>query len=110
MVKKKTKRNRKSTRSVTRKRGGGKTDAGVSGFNLAKFSNDLLTVRNAHGLNQRQLASHTGVTHAAIVHIERGRSKPLVETFAKLVQYLRLDPADYITVPKGQIPREILAS
>jgi DNA-binding XRE family transcriptional regulator len=109
MVKKKAKRNRKATR-VAGKRKPGKADAGITGFNLQKFSNDLLTVRNAHGLTQRALASKTGVTHAAIVFIERGRSKPLVETFAKLSQYLRLNPSDYIDIPKGQIPKEVLAA
>lgn len=73
-------------------------EARITGFNLEKFSNDILENRNAHGLTQRELGAKTGMTSACVVHIENQKSSPLVQNFARLCQFFKLPPGNYINV------------
>lgn len=104
MVKAKKKKNSgkvgSGNRATKKSRGAAGLDSRVTGFNLASFSNDVLTHRNAEGLTQRQLGAKTGVTSACVVHIENQKSSPLAANFAKICQYFRLNPNDYIAIKK----------
>lgn len=89
-------KNKKKRASQANKPRGAKCS--LPGFDLVKFSNDVLTHRHARGLTQRSLAKETGMTSAAVVFIENRRSYPIVTGFSRLCQYLKLQPQDYIPV------------
>lgn len=101
VVKNKKKRVAPKVRSAgSAKRGKSALDARVVGWNLPKFSDDILAERHARGMTQREVGAATGMTSAAVVFIENGKSNPLVGNFAKLCQFFKLDPAKYIPVQK----------
>jgi excisionase family DNA binding protein len=56
----------------------------------------LRTLREAAGLNQRQLAAASGLTHEAISNLETGKRAPLAATVRSLAQGLGVDPAQFV--------------
>jgi len=74
------------------------SDTGITGLDLPRFSNDILSHRNSLNLSQREVARKAGISSAAVVFTENGRSSPLAQNFAKLCQFFKLNPNDYIKV------------
>lgn len=71
-------------------------DKRVTGFDLKKFSSDVRAKRKAAKISQRTLGAKTGMTSAAVVFMEKARSAPLTQNFARICQFFKLDPNRYI--------------
>jgi DNA-binding XRE family transcriptional regulator len=57
----------------------------------AKLAGDILALRIAKGLTQRQLAQLAGIDQADLSRIERGQANPTMATFEKLADVLNAD-------------------
>jgi transcriptional regulator with XRE-family HTH domain len=74
----------------------------------------LRTLRQIHGLSQRELAKRTGVTNGMISLIEQGRVSPSVSSLTKVLDGLPMTLADFFTLdlaaaPQAFYPRAELA-
>jgi DNA-binding XRE family transcriptional regulator len=57
----------------------------------AKLAGDVLRLRIAKGLTQRQLAQLAGIDQGDLSRIERGQANPTMATFEKLARVLDAD-------------------
>jgi len=55
---------------------------------------NLRDMRRRKALSQRDLAEKSGVAHATICRIERGKQKPIPLTHRKLAIALDIDPSE----------------
>ena len=63
----------------------------------------LQALREAAGMNQRELAATSGVSHRTIMRIEAGRFAPYAETVRRLACALQIEPERFFTRdPVGQ--------
>ncbi len=59
---------------------------------MSTIGERLRRTRKAQKVTQMDLASRTGVAHSTVVRIERGQTKPKIETIEKFAQVLGVDP------------------
>jgi transcriptional regulator with XRE-family HTH domain len=55
----------------------------------------LITLKSKAGMSQRKLAEISGVTHATICNLERGKRKSYSSTVKKLTQATGVDSIDW---------------
>jgi transcriptional regulator with XRE-family HTH domain len=60
----------------------------------------LRAVRLKHGLSQRELAKHAGLTHSAISLIEQNRVSPSVGSLKKILDGI---PKAWVMMPSSSI-------
>lgn len=66
---------------------------------LRVFGKNLLTLRNAAGISQRELAASCGIEYADISRMEHGKINVTLNTVAKLAEALKCTPTDLIKIP-----------
>jgi len=70
--------------------------AGIADLRALQFKyqmiNELILRRRELRWTQQQLAEHSGIAQAAISKIERGRKSPTIDTYARLLTALELNP------------------
>ncbi len=59
---------------------------------MSTIGERLRRTRKARKVTQMDLASRTGVAHSTVVRIERGQTKPKIETIEKFAEVLGVDP------------------
>ncbi len=59
---------------------------------MSTIGERLRRMRKARKVTQMELAERTGVAHSTVVRIERGQTKPKIETIEKFAQVLGVDP------------------
>lgn len=65
----------------------------------------LKAVRKMHGLSQRELAKHAGVTNATISLIEQGRVSPSVASLKKVLGGIPMSLAEFFTLELDDTPQ-----
>ena len=63
----------------------------MDGPSLSTTGERLQRTRKARKVTQMALASQTGVAHSTVVRIERGQTKPKIETIEKFAEVLGVD-------------------
>ncbi len=63
---------------------------------MSTIGERLRRTRKARKVTQMDLAAGSGVAHSTVVRIERGQTKPKIETIEKFAQVLRVDPKDLV--------------
>ncbi len=59
---------------------------------MSTIGERLRRTRKARRVTQMELAERTGVAHSTVVRIERGQTKPKIETIEKFAEVLGVDP------------------
>lgn len=69
-------------------------------YNPDKFAVALQLKRQMLGLSQRELAEIVGVTYTTIAAYENGEQAPSMAIFAKICDWLELEPGQFFTKDK----------
>ena len=59
---------------------------------MSTIGERLRRARKDRKVTQLELAARTGVAHSTVVRIERGQTRPRIETVGKIAEALGVDP------------------